>query len=227
MGIRVLVADDHSLVRASFSLLLDSEDGLEVCGEASDGREAVELARSHRPDVVLMDVRMPHVDGLEATEQIAGDERLSTTHVIVLTTFEVDEYVFGALRAGASGFLLKDVAPAELLSAIRVVAAGDALLAPRVTRRLIEAFTSGGIPQNRAPVRLDELTAREHEVLALVGRGLSNHDIASQFVVSPHTVKTHVSRLLMKLRARDRSQLVVAAYESGLVVAGDETLAAA
>jgi DNA-binding NarL/FixJ family response regulator len=218
--ISVLIADDQALVRAGFSALLDAEDDLEVCGEASDGEEAVRLARALAPDIVLMDVRMPRMDGLEATAAITSDGQLADTRVIVLTTFELDEYVFGALRAGASGFLLKDLETADLLSAIRVVRDGDALLAPRVTRRLIEAFSRSPERTLATPPSLDELTPREREVLALVGAGLSNAEIAARLVLSPLTAKTHVSRLLMKLGARDRAQLVVVAYESGLVVPG-------
>jgi DNA-binding NarL/FixJ family response regulator len=218
--IRVVLADDQALVRAGFSALLDNEDGIEVAGVAADGEEAVALSRSTRPDIVLMDVRMPRMDGLEATAAITGDSALDGTRVIVLTTFELDEYVFGALRAGASGFLLKDLEPVELLAAIRVVAAGEALLAPRVTRRLIEAFAAQPERVLRAPPALDELTDREREVLALVGTGLSNQEIATELVVSPLTAKTHVSRTMLKLGARDRAQLVVIAYESGLVVPG-------
>jgi DNA-binding NarL/FixJ family response regulator len=220
LSISVLIADDQALVRAGFAALLEAEDDLEVCGEASDGEEALRLARSLAPDIVLMDVRMPLMDGLEATAAITSDERLPDTRVVVLTTFELDEYVFGALRAGASGFLLKDLEAPDLLAAIRVVAEGDALLAPRVTRRLIEAFARSPERALASPPSLDELTAREREVLALVGAGLSNGEIADRLVVSPLTAKTHVSRLLMKLGARDRAQLVVVAYESGLVVPG-------
>jgi DNA-binding NarL/FixJ family response regulator len=220
VSISVLIADDQALVRAGFSALLEAEDDLDVCGEASDGEEAVRLARVLAPDIVLMDVRMPRMDGLEATAAITSDARLAGTKVVVLTTFELDEYVFGALRAGASGFLLKDLETADLLSAIRVVNDGEALLAPRVTRRLIEAFARSPERNLAAPPSLDELTAREREVLALVGAGLSNAEIADRLVLSPLTAKTHVSRLLMKLGARDRAQLVVVAYESGLVVPG-------
>ena len=217
--ISVLIADDQALVRAGFAALVEAEEDLEVCGEASDGEEAVRLARSLAPDIVLMDIRMPRMDGLEATAAITSDARLPDTRVVVLTTFELDEYVFGALRAGASGFLLKDLEAPDLLAAIHVVAKGDALLAPRVTRRLIEAFARSP-ERTLAPPSLDELTAREREVLGLVGAGLSNGEIADRLVVSPLTAKTHVSRLLMKLGARDRAQLVVVAYESGLVVPG-------
>jgi DNA-binding NarL/FixJ family response regulator len=217
---RVLIADDQSLVRAGFRALLDAQADIEVVAEAADGAEAVELARRERPDVVLMDVRMPRMDGLEATGRITADALLPDTRIIVLTTFELDEYVFGALRAGASGFLLKDLEATDLLAAIRVVAEGDALLAPRVTRRLIEAFARSPERTLVAPPSLAELTAREREVLALVGAGLSNGEIADRLVVSPLTAKTHVSRLLMKLGARDRAQLVVVAYENGVVVPG-------
>jgi DNA-binding NarL/FixJ family response regulator len=226
--LRILLADDQALVRAGFSALLEAEDDLDVVGDAADGAEAVALARELAPDVVLMDVRMPRLDGLQATAQITADPSCAETKVIVLTTFELDEYVFGALRAGASGFLLKDVEPADLLSAVRIVAAGEALLAPRVTRRLIEAF----IARPEAAVRpdpgrgLDELTARELEVLELVGAGLSNHEIAERLVLSPLTAKTHVSRVFTKLAVRDRAQLVVLAYESGLVVPGQQGAAA-
>ncbi len=218
--VRVLLADDQALVRAGFGALLRAEPGIEVVAEAADGEEAVTLAVRERPDVVLMDVRMPRLDGLGATARITADPLLTETRVVVLTTFELDEYVFGALRAGASGFLLKDVEPADLVTAVRVVAAGEALLAPRVTRRLIEAFAVRGRSGVLDPGALEELTSRELEVLELVGGGLSNHEIAERLVVSPLTAKTHVSRLFMKLGARDRAQLVVAAYESGLVVPG-------
>jgi DNA-binding NarL/FixJ family response regulator len=217
--ITVELADDQALVRAGFRALLDGEDGISVVAEAADGEEAVALARRHRPDVILMDVRMPRTDGLRATARVSDDPTLSRTRVIVLTTFELDEYVFGALRAGAAGFLLKDVEPADLVEAVRVVAGGEALLAPRHTRRLIEAFVS----QESATAddgQLDELTAREREVLALVGQGLSNAEIAERLVLSPLTAKTHVAHLFTKLGARDRAQLVVTAYETGLVRPG-------
>jgi DNA-binding NarL/FixJ family response regulator len=237
--ITVQLVDDQSLVRAGFHALLDAEDDIEVVAEAADGESAVLQAREHRPQVVLMDIRMPQVDGLQATAQITGDPELCDTRVVVLTTFELDEYVFGALRAGASGFLLKDVEPADLVAAVRVVAAGEALLAPRLTRRLIEAFVASapGAPAGGAGVAgaaesstadtLERLTPREREVLALVGRGRSNAEIAERLVVSPLTAKTHVARLFSKLQARDRAQLVVAAYESGLVVPGRDDADAA
>jgi DNA-binding NarL/FixJ family response regulator len=219
--ISVLLADDQGLVRAGFRALLDAQPDIEVVAEAADGVEAVELAVRERPDVVLMDIRMPRLDGLEATRRLTADPMLGRTRVVVLTTFELDEYVFGALRAGASGFLLKDIDPPDLLTAVRVAAHGDALLAPRLTRRVIEAF----VQHERAAVTegdaLQELTPREREVLALVGRGLSNTEIADELVLSPLTAKTHVARLFSKLDARDRAQLVVVAYETGLVVPGE------
>ena len=218
--ITVELVDDQSLVRAGFHALLDAEDDIEVVAQAADGESAVAQARAHRPQVVLMDIRMPKVDGLQATAQITGDPGLCDTRVVVLTTFELDEYVFGALRAGASGFLLKDVEPADLVAAVRVVAAGEALLAPRLTRRLIEAFVTGPRLPTHDTEGLERLTPREREVLALVGRGCSNAEIAEQLVLSPLTAKTHVARLFAKLGARDRAQLVVTAYESGLVRPG-------
>jgi DNA-binding NarL/FixJ family response regulator len=220
MSVRVVVADDQLLVRAGFRVLVDSAPDLEVIGEAGDGTEAVELARRERPDVVLMDIRMPRMDGLEATRRIVADELLDGVRVLVLTTFDLDEYVYQALRAGASGFLLKDTPPADLLAAVRVVAAGDALLAPRVTRRLIEEFARRPEPAAVTPAALAALTDREREVLALVARGLSNAEIAERLFVSAATTKTHVSRVLAKLGARDRAQLVMLAYETGLVTPG-------
>ena len=215
--LRVVLADDQTLVRGGFRVLLETEDGFEVCGEAADGSEAVRLAGETRPDVVVMDIRMPGMDGLEATRRITADPDLAAVRVLVLTTFDVDEYVYEALRAGASGFLLKDTEPVELLRALRVVAAGEALLAPTVTRRLIAEFV--GRPENR---RVDanavrQVTEREREVLALVAGGLSNDEIAAHLVISTATARTHVSRIMTKVGARDRAQLVVLAYESGLV----------
>ena len=218
--IRVLVADDQTLVRAGFRVLVESAPDLEVVGEAGDGAEAVELARQALPDVVLMDIRMPRVDGLEATRRIVALDQAEHVRVLVLTTFDLDEYVYAALRAGASGFLLKDTPPADLLAAIRVVAAGDALLAPGITRRLIAEFARRPEPGAVTPAELATLTDREREVLALVARGLSNAEIAELLVVSAATAKTHVSRVLAKLQARDRAQLVMLAYETGLVTPG-------
>jgi DNA-binding NarL/FixJ family response regulator len=216
-AIRVLLAEDQAIVRAGFRALLDAQDDIDVTGEAADGREAVALTRELRPRVVLMDIRMPELDGLEATRLITADRTLADTRVLVLTTFELDEYVFGALRAGASGFLLKGGQPSELLTAVRLVAAGEALLAPSVTRRLIEAYISQPDHTTSMPAGLDELTTREREVLGLVAQGHNNHEIAEALQLSPLTAKTHVSRILMKLRARDRVQLVVIAYQAGLV----------
>jgi DNA-binding NarL/FixJ family response regulator len=219
--IRVLVADDQTLVRAGFRVLVESASDLEVVGEAGDGVQAVELADQHRPDVVLMDIRMPGMDGLEATRRIVALDQAEDVRVLVLTTFDSDEYVYEALRAGASGFLLKDTPPAELLAAIRVVAAGEALLAPSITRRLIAEFARRPEPAATAtPAALAALTDREREVLALVARGLSNAEIAELLYVSAATAKTHVSRVLAKLQARDRAQLVMLAYETGLVTPG-------
>jgi DNA-binding NarL/FixJ family response regulator len=215
--IRVLLADDQALVRAGFRVLLETEDGFEVCGEAADGREAVEMTRSYRPDVVVMDVRMPIMDGLSATAAITGDAELGATRVLVLTTFDVDEYVYRALRAGASGFLLKDAEPAELLRGIRLAVSGDALLAPSITRRLIDEFVTRPAQPSGVTVGLQSLTAREREVLTLVGGGSNNDEIAARLVISPATARTHVGHILSKLGARDRVQLVVIAYESGLL----------
>jgi DNA-binding NarL/FixJ family response regulator len=218
--IRVLLVDDQALVRAGFRVLIGAAPDIEVVGEATDGAEAVEAARAQPTDVVLMDIRMPGVDGLEATRRIGADPDLAATKVLILTTFEDDEYVFEALRAGASGFLLKDIEPDELANAIRVVARGDALLSPSVTRRLIATIASRSPARAVDPAGLALLTEREREVLALVGAGLSNEEIASELYMSPLTAKTHVSRTMAKLHARDRAQLVVAAYESGLVRPG-------
>jgi DNA-binding NarL/FixJ family response regulator len=219
--IRVAVADDQALVRSGFAVLLRSADGIEVVGEAANGAEAVDLVKLERPDVILMDIRMPEMDGLEATRRITGDDATAATRVLILTTFDLDEYVFEALRAGASGFLLKDTLPDELLAAVRVVADGDALLAPKVTRRLIERFAQQPTDAIAVPnPGLDALTEREREVLGCVARGLSNAEIAEELFMSHATAKTHVSRLLTKLGARDRAQLVMIAYESGVVIPG-------
>ncbi|WP_328685002.1 response regulator transcription factor [Streptomyces sp. NBC_01261] len=217
--IRVLLADDQALVRAGFKALLDAQPDIEVAGEASDGEEAVRTVAELRPDVVLMDIRMPLLDGLAATRRITGDGDLKDVKVVMLTTFELDEYVFEAIRSGASGFLVKDTEPDELLRAVRAVVEGDALLSPSVTRRLIAEFAA----RSKEPATADaltQLTEREREVMALVGIGLSNDEIARRLVVSPLTAKTHVSRTMVKLGARDRAQLVVLAYESGLVRPG-------
>jgi DNA-binding NarL/FixJ family response regulator len=217
--IRVVLADDQVLVRAGFRALLDAQDDIEVAGEASDGDEAARLAAAVVPDVVLMDIRMPGVDGLEATRRIVADERLAAVRVVILTTFDLDEYVFEALRIGASGFLVKDTEPADLIRGVRAVASGDALLSPGVTRRLVAEFAARA-KRPRPGLDLAVLTDREREVMALVGAGLSNDEIAGRLVVSPATAKTHVSRAMVKLGARDRAQLVVFAYESGLVKPG-------
>jgi DNA-binding NarL/FixJ family response regulator len=218
--IRVLVADDQGAVRGGFAALVAAQDNMQVAGEAANGREAVDLARRVFPDVVLMDVRMPVLDGLEATRLICADPLLEGTRVLVLTTFDVDEYVYEALRAGASGFVLKDIRPRELLHAIEVVADGDALISPGITRRLIAEFAARRDPGG-PPVALAQLTEREHEILRLVAAGLSNAEIADRLVISPLTAKTHVSNVLRKLGCRDRTALVALAYETGLVTPGE------
>ena len=215
--IRVAVADDQALVRSGFAVLLDTAADITVAGEAADGAQAITLVTREHPDVVLMDIQMPHVDGLEATRRITSDPTCTGTRVLILTTFDRDEYVFEALRAGASGFLLKDTLPEDLLAAIRVVAAGDALLAPSITRRLVEEFVKLPAGPGQSPPGLAELTDREREVLIAVTHGLSNQEIAHRLYISYPTTKTHVSHLLTKLRARDRAQLVMIAYESGLI----------
>lgn len=224
--IRVLIADDQALVRAGFRALLDVQDDIEVVGEAADGEQAVRLARELRPDLVLMDIRMPEADGLEATRRITADPGLADVRILILTTFELDEYVFEALRAGASGFVVKDTEPADLVRGVRSIVGGDALLSPGVTRRVIARFAArgpDGLPGAAPPFgakRLEVLTEREREVMALVGEGLSNEEIAGRLFLSPLTAKTHVSRAMVKLGARDRAQLVVFAYESGLIQPG-------
>jgi len=220
VSIRVLLVDDQAVVRAGFRALLELNDGMSVVGEAANGHEAVEAARRSRPDVVLMDVRMPVVDGIEATRRIVGDPDLPEVRVLVLTTFEIDEYVFEALRAGASGFLLKDVEPADLVAAVRLVAEGRSLLDPAVTRRVIDEFTRTRAPEPIGLERLDPLTDREREVLALVGAGLGNEEIARKLFMSPLTAKTHVNRAMAKLHVRDRAQLVIIAFETGLAQVG-------
>src|SRR5689334_3945366 len=219
MSIRILIADDQALVRAGFRMILDAEDDLDVVGEAADGLQAVEHARRLKPDVVLMDIRMPELDGIEATRRVlaaAGDDE--PVRVLMLTTFDLNEYVYEALRAGASGFLLKDVPPEQLAAGIRVVAQGEALLAPTITKRLIQEFAVAAPPDPAPPRGYDELTDREREVFGLIARGLSNAEIAAELIVSETTVKTHVARVLMKLGLRDRVQCVVLAYESGLAM---------
>ncbi len=217
--VTVLVVDDQALVRSGFAALLDAESGIEVVGEAADGAAAVALATARRPDVVLMDIRMPGVDGIEATRRIAADPALAGVHVIILTTFDLDEYIFDGLRAGAAGFLVKDTDAAELIRAVRVVAAGESLLSPTVTRRLIGEFTARSGPVAAVP-GVDDLTAREREVAVLIASGLTNSEIANRIYVSQSTVKTHAARAMMKLGARDRAQLVVFAYQAGLVRPG-------
>ncbi|MFS8099033.1 response regulator transcription factor [Lentzea alba] len=212
--IRVLLVDDQPLIRSGFRALLDAEDDIEVVAEAADGEAGVLQARQHLPDIALIDVQMPGVDGIEATRRIAADPALSGTHVVILTNYGLDEYVFDALKAGAAGFLVKDVLPEDFLHAVRVAARGDALLAPSITRRLIDRFVSQPLRPNHS---LTQLTGREREAVTLVARGLSNDEIAQRMVISPLTAKTHVNRAMMKLHARDRAQLVVIAYESGLV----------
>jgi len=218
--IRVVLADDQALIRAGFRVLLEAADDLQVVGEAVNGEQAIEVARTERADVVLMDIRMPDVDGLEATRRIAADDDLAGVKVIILTTFESDEYVYQALRAGAGGFLVKDTEPEDLIRAVRIVAHGEALLSPSVTRRLITNLASQPERRPAQSAALSRLTDREREVLALVAEGLSNDEIAGRLFLSPLTTKTHVSRIMTKLSARDRAQLVVLAYESGLVVPG-------
>jgi DNA-binding NarL/FixJ family response regulator len=219
MSIRVLLVDDQALIRAGFRMILDAEEDMDVVGECADGTQAVDSARRLAPDVVLMDIRMPEMDGIEATRRIAG-EGDGVPRVLMLTTFDLDEYVYDALRAGASGFLLKDVPAEQLVDGIRVIAQGDALLAPSVTKRLIHEFSRSGAAQRSAPASLGDLTPRELEVFKLIARGMSNAEIAGELVVSETTVKTHVARVLMKLGVRDRVQAVVLAYESGVVAPG-------
>ncbi|HEX7163541.1 MAG TPA: response regulator transcription factor [Trebonia sp.] len=214
--IRVLLADDQALIRSGIRALLDAEDDIEVVAEAADGKQAVTLARQHRPDIALVDIQMPVVDGIEATRQIVTDEQLAEVRVVILTNFGLDEYIFRALRAGASGFLLKDTQPAELLQALRIVMRGDSLLSPAVTRRLISEFVARP-PDAVSATGMETLTNREREVVAMVAHGLSNDEIAAAMVLSPTTAKTHVSRAMVKLGARDRAQLVVFAYQAGLV----------
>jgi DNA-binding NarL/FixJ family response regulator len=220
MSIRILIADDQALVRAGFKMILDAEGDLDVVGEASDGSQAIAMAAELEPDVVLMDIRMPEVDGIEATRRVIAEAGERPVRVLMLTTFDLNEYVYEALRAGASGFLLKDVPPEQLVAGIRVVAEGEALLAPSITRRLIQEFATAAPAPSEPPPGLDELTPREVEVFKLVSRGLSNAEIAAELVVSETTVKTHVARVLMKLGLRDRVQAVVLAYESGVAVPG-------
>jgi DNA-binding NarL/FixJ family response regulator len=221
MSVRVLLVDDQALIRAGFRMILDAEDGIEVVGECADGTQAVDSVKRLKPDVVLMDIRMPEMDGIEATRRIAGGDGESPVRVLMLTTFDLDEYVYDALRAGASGFLLKDVPAEQLVEGIRVVAEGDALLAPSVTRRLIHEFSRSGPSQREPLAQLEELTPRELEVFKLIARGMSNGEIARELFVSETTVKTHVARVLMKLGVRDRVQAVVLAYESGVVAPGE------
>jgi DNA-binding NarL/FixJ family response regulator len=223
VSVRVLLVDDQQLIRAGFRMILDAEEGIEVVGECADGTQAVDSVRRLKPDVVLMDIRMPEMDGIEATRLIAGGDGDGAPRVLMLTTFDLDEYVYDALRAGASGFLLKDVPAEQLVEGIRVIAEGEALLAPSVTKRLIQEFSRTAATQRSAPASLDELTPRELEVFKLIARGMSNAEIAAELVVSETTVKTHVARVLMKLGIRDRVQAVVLAYESGVVAPGSTT----
>lgn len=220
MSVRVLLVDDQALIRTGFRMILGAEEDIEVVGECADGSQAVDSVRRLKPDVVLMDIRMPEMDGIEATRRIVQSDGGPAVRVLMLTTFDLDEYVYDALRAGASGFLLKDVPADQLVQGIRLVASGDALLAPSVTRRLIEEFSKGPRSRQEKPAALDELTPRELEVFALIARGMSNQEIAEELVVSETTIKTHVARVLMKLGVRDRVQAVVLAYESGLVAPG-------
>ncbi|MEV4351362.1 response regulator transcription factor [Actinoplanes sp. NPDC049596] len=219
--IRVLLADDQPLIRSGFRALLELEDDIEVVAEAADGGEAVALARQHRPDIALVDIQMPRVDGIEATRRIAAEPALTAVHVVILTNYGLDEYVFHALRAGAAGYLVKDIRPEDFLHAVRVAARGDALLAPAITRKLIDRYVTQPPPVDSAAA-LGQLTQREREAVALVARGLSNEQIAQRMVISPVTAKTHVNRAMTKLHARDRAQLVVIAYESGLVTPGSQ-----
>ena len=220
MSIRVLLVDDQALIRAGFRMILEAEDDLEVVGECGDGTQAIDSVKRFSPDVVLMDIRMPEMDGIEATRRILGGDGQTAVKVLMLTTFDLDEYVYDALRAGASGFLLKDVPADQLVDGIRLVAQGDALLAPSVTRRLIQEFSRSSRGRSERPAGLDELTPREVEVFKLLARGMSNAEIAAELIVSETTVKTHVARILMKLEVRDRVQAVVLAYESGVVAPG-------
>jgi DNA-binding NarL/FixJ family response regulator len=221
VNVRVLLVDDQALIRAGFRMILDAEPGIEVVGECADGLQAVDSAKRLKPDVVLMDIRMPEMDGIEATRRIVGEDGDDPAKVLMLTTFDLDEYVYDALRAGASGFLLKDVPADQLVAGIHVIAQGDALLAPTITRRLIGEFARSAPNRAEGPPGLDELTPRELEVFKLLARGLSNAEVAAELVVSETTVKTHVARVLMKLEVRDRVQAVVLAYESGLVAPGE------
>jgi DNA-binding NarL/FixJ family response regulator len=221
MSVRVLLVDDQALIRAGFRMILEAEDDIEVVGECGDGTQAIDSVKRLRPDVVLMDIRMPEMDGIEATKRIAGADGEPPVKVLMLTTFDLDEYVYDALRAGASGFLLKDVPAEHLVAGIRLVAQGDALLAPSVTRRLIEEFSRSAPGPREQSAAISELTPRELEVFRLLARGMSNAEIAAELIVSEPTVKTHVARILMKLQVRDRVQAVVLAYESGVVAPGD------